>query len=133
MLRQNQYRDDAELIEIAQELVHLKDQEFFVGHGVQIAVEAVDHDHARFLLFDSLAHNRGKLAGRHFSWVDLLNDEAASCDMGAKGNAQTIRAGKDGSQSFVECKENSMFPALGCGNCVCQSHRRFPNPRSADE
>ena len=113
--------------------MHLKDQEFFVGHGVQIAVEAVDYYQARFLLFDSLANNRDKLARRHFSWVNLLNDEAASFEMGAKVDGQTIRAGKDGSQSFVECKEKSIFPALGCGNRICQSQRRFPNPRSTDE
>ena len=34
---------------------------------------------------------------------------------------------------FVECKEDRLFPALGGGHGVCQSHRRFANSRAADE
>lgn len=54
MLRQNQYRDDAKLIERTEELVHLQHEKAFLRHRVHVAVQAVDDDDSDRILLDAI-------------------------------------------------------------------------------
>src|SRR6476660_3530093 len=87
MLGEDQDGHHPKLVEVTQQLVHLKDKEFFIGHGVQIAVQAVDDHHARMLLFHRLAHDGGKFTRRHLGGVNLTNLEPSGIDVRAKLNA----------------------------------------------
>ena len=89
VLGQDQDRDDAELIEGAEQLVHLQDEKTLLRHRIHIAVQAVDDDDAMPSLLDTLANQVGKFAGRHLGRVDLLHPDLARIDMVLQRHAET--------------------------------------------
>lgn len=55
LLRQHHDGDYALLIEKGQQLVQLQRQVALRGHGVEVSIDAVDHDHAHVIVHDRLA------------------------------------------------------------------------------
>ncbi len=70
-MRADQDRRDTALRQVHQQLVQLDREEPFLGHRVQIAVEAVDDDELCPLL-DREAYGVHELAGRELRRVHLL-------------------------------------------------------------
>ena len=85
MLRQDQDGDDPELIEGAQEFVHLEDKKTFLRHRVHVAVQAVNDDDPYALALDAFPHPVGEFSRRHLGWVDLLHPDPAGSHMGLEG------------------------------------------------
>ena len=54
MLGQDQDGQHPELVEVAQKLVHLENQEALFRHGIEVAVEAVNHDDAGAVHLDGM-------------------------------------------------------------------------------
>ena len=64
MLGHQEQRGHAPLAEIGEELVDVQRQEALARRGVEIAVEAVDDDHSRVLVFHGDAQAVREFAGR---------------------------------------------------------------------
>src|SRR3954466_9747186 len=106
MLGQHQDGKDASVTEIAQQLVHLKNQKTLVRHRVEIAIEAVNYHYPRVSTFYAAPHCVGKLARRHFSRGDLLESDQAAVEPILKWKAQRLRTCTHGAAPFVEGKDH---------------------------
>jgi hypothetical protein len=100
-----QQRDDAELVEITQHSC-IEGSEIFVGHGVQVAIEAVDLPRGRSL-FDGVTDKRRKFAGDISAGSIVNARRGATCVRGDPG----CPPGK-WFQPFVKCKQDAYSRAL---------------------
>ena len=64
-------RRDAVLTEVAEQLVQMEQEEALFRHGVEIAIETVDHEDARLVFLHRLAHEVRELAGLELRRIDL--------------------------------------------------------------
>ena len=74
-------RRDALLTEITEQLVQLHRQESLVGHRIEIAVQAVDDDDSRALVFDGPPNRVRELARRELRRIDGLEPDATGPDL----------------------------------------------------
>src|SRR3546814_12529903 len=81
------------LSQIAEQFMHLQDQEPLVGHRAEIAVEAVDHDDARAVLLHAGADIGREFSGRELSRIDLLYAQFARCQ-GFVEDRRSVVSGK---------------------------------------
>ena len=118
---------------VTQQLVHLQDCELAVRHGVQVAVEAIEHHQPGALHFDAVAHRGGELAGRQFGRVDLLQVQQASFDPRFDIHSQCAAAGQQGADVLVENEEGHLLAALAGGVRIGQRQRGLADPGRADQ
>src|ERR1700709_1360912 len=123
MLREHQNGKDPELTEVAQQLVHLQDQEALVRHRVQVAIEAVDDHDTRVSGFSAAAYGIGKLARRHFGRVDLLNIDQAVVEALLKRKSQRLGARTHRAASFIEGKDHGFLPSRSGGDRIGKRQR----------
>ena len=82
---------DSALSKIGKQLMQMRCQEAFVRHRIQIAVQAVDHDH--FCAPVRLpADDMGKLARRQFCRIDLLDRKLLRRDRIAQIHSKSVSA-----------------------------------------
>ena len=81
VMRANQQRRHALLRQVHQHLVQLDGEEALLGHGVEVAVEAVDDDDLDAVAFDGLANLVRELARRQFRRIDLHQLDQAGLDL----------------------------------------------------
>ena len=98
-------RHDALLTQKGKQLVQLRGEEFLLGHGVQIAVEAVDNDHLRALAggiraFGGASHDRGELAGRQLGGIDLLDRDETILRAAFRSRARACETGSGTCRCF---------------------------------
>src|SRR5665213_646621 len=125
--------EDAELAEIAQQLMHLQDEEALVRHGVEVAVEAVDDDELGSVLLDALAHEGSELARRHLGRIYLLDAQEPRGHALVEGQADRARAGHYGAASLIERENDGTLFALGRGDRIGERQGRFADAGRADE
>src|SRR3954451_18086498 len=104
------------MAQIAQQLVHLKNQKTLVRHRVEIAIEAVNYHYPRVGTFYAAPHCVCKLARRHFSRVDLLEIDQGFVEPLLQRKAQRLPTATHGAATFIE------------GN----NQRALPTPRPGD-
>ena len=61
--------------EVREHLVQVQREEALLGHGVEVAVQAVDDDDSRVVLLDRLADEVRELAGSKLRGIDLLRGD----------------------------------------------------------
>ena len=81
LMRADENRGDVRLAEVRQELVQLDDQKALFGHGVEIAVQAVDDHDGYALVLHGPADGVCKLAWRKLGGVHLLHCDAPRVDV----------------------------------------------------
>ena len=69
------------LIEVREEFVQLQREVSLRGHGIQIAVDAIDHDHPHAVFRHGPANAMHEFAGRNLRRIDLLDDDQAALQM----------------------------------------------------
>jgi len=73
VLRHNQYRQDAALIQIGEQLVQLHQYRRLVLHRAEISVQAVDQHEPSTVALNPRANRRRKLAGCDLRRIELLD------------------------------------------------------------
>ena len=77
-------RDHVLLAQIAQDFVELSNEEALLGHGVQVAVQAVDHHYHSAVTFDGTADGMRKFAWRQLRRVDPPGGNASAIHVTAQ-------------------------------------------------
>jgi hypothetical protein len=75
-VRRHEQRRDAALAEVGEQLVELHGEEALLGHRVEVAVEAVDHDGCARLAPPPPSDRGDELAGRELGRIDRLDRHA---------------------------------------------------------
>ncbi len=133
VVRADQDRGHPRLPEIRQQLVELDDQEPLLGHGVEIAVQAVDDHHRRALTLDGAADGVRELARRQLGRVHLLDRHRACVPMLPQVDTQTGTAGQQGVDALVENEQGSLLPLLGRRHHKLRGQRRLSGSGRADD
>src|SRR3954453_23433493 len=102
----------AKLAEIAQQLMHLQNQESPIRHCIQVSVQAVDHDDASAVLFDALTNDRSEFTRRQLRRIDLLESNESRVDERLEWQTQGVCSRLDRAAAFVERKKDRLFSAL---------------------
>ncbi len=113
--------------------MQLDDEETFVRHGVEVAVEAVDDDDLGVVFGDGGADGVHEFAGREFGRVDLAHPDVARVDVGAQFHAHARAAGAQGADAFVEDEQRRALAASGGGNGELHGHRGLAGAGRADK
>jgi len=129
LVRPDQYRGDAILTEIRQELMQLNREETFLGHRVQVAVQAVDHDDTRLVDFDCAAHRVRELAGRELRGIDLLHGHAPRIEVYFEIHAEAGTPREQDVQALVEDEQGASEAALGGGDDELRRDRGLAGTR----
>ena len=91
---------DTPAAEVGEQLVELRDEEPLLGHGVEVAVEAVDDDHRRVRRCSTARRIAvGELAGRELGGVDLREHDAAARDVAVDVDAEAGGAARGRSRA----------------------------------
>src|SRR3569832_648 len=121
ILRHEQQRGDALLAEICQQLVHVQREKTVAGHGVEIAVKAVDYHDTGLIVLHRLAHDIGEFARREFRRVHLLYLNTTRADVVADVHTEARRTLVEGGDRFVEQKDRGVLVArrrrVGISRC----------------
>ena len=126
-------RGDARLPEVGQQLVQLDDQEALLGHGVEVAVQAVDDDDGGAAVLDGPADGVGELARRQLGRVDLLHGHAPGVDVLPQVDPQAGGAGQQRVEALVEDEQRRVLAALGRRRHELRGQRRLAGPGRADD
>ncbi len=118
---------------VGEQLVKLNREEAFVGHGVHVAVEAVDDDDLCVILFNGLADNGGEFAGRYFGGIHLLDAHLALLQTLREAYAEAARARFKCLHGFIERKYSRMVAALGRGDGVLDGDCGFADARGTEK
>src|SRR3954469_14965486 len=133
MLSEDQDGQHAFLPEIAQELMHLKDEESLIRHRVEVTVQTVDDDNPGVILFDALSYIRGEFPGGHLGGIDLLKADESRLQVRFKGQAKRPSPGFHRSATFIEGKEHRML-TTGCRrDRIGQRERRLADTGGAQK
>ena len=63
LLGKNHQSEDALMIKVGEELMQLEGKKAFFGHGIEVAIDAVDDDEARLFCIHAVANARHEFAG----------------------------------------------------------------------
>ncbi len=102
VLGHHQDRGDPALAEETEQLVQVEGEEPLLGHGVEVAVEAVNHDHLDVVLLDRAAHLAAELARRELGRIDLLDEDQTVVDGLGERHRQGLCAREERPQALVE-------------------------------
>ena len=80
VLGQDENSHDALMVKIGAQFVELIVEIFLAGHGVEITIEAVNHDKLATPLHGT-ANARGEFAGRNFRRIHLLDGNETALDV----------------------------------------------------
>ena len=133
MLREDQEGDDAPLVQVGEQLVHLQQQMLVAGHGLQIGVEAVDHHHAGLPGLDGAAHHVGELSWRHLGRIERLDLQPAIVQKRLDVQTQCLGPQQQCAQAFVEQVIDGPLAALQGSTHAGDRRRGFANPRRSRE
>lgn len=104
------------MAEVGKKLMELGREETFLRHRLQVAVQAVDHDHfcPRLTVFplDGPADLVGKLPRRKLGRVDGLDGDVARVEVSGKVHPEAGRPLENGLDSLVEGEDGSPLAAL---------------------
>ena len=129
MLRQHQDGQDATLTEIAQQFVHLQNQEALIRHRVEVAVKAIDDHDLSVSVLNAAPHGVGELARSHFSRINLLNIDQAFVEVLFEWQTQRLCARGHRAASFVEGKDHGALVSSCGGDRIGERKGRFADAR----
>jgi len=92
--------------------VRLQNQLLFLRHRGEVAVQAVDHHHARRSIFDVATDRPGEFARRNLGRINLSDRQGAAVDMFLQVETHRLGAHQQGSDALVELKQDRAFAAL---------------------
>ena len=69
-LSENHQREDAAIAKVGQKLMQMHRQKLFSGHGLEISVQAVEHNNAGVCFLDVLLNAGDQFSRRHFGRID---------------------------------------------------------------
>ena len=123
-MRPDQNRGDASLSQIHQQFVQLNREEPFFGHGIQIAVQAVDNDDPGVVPLDGDPYSVDELSRRQFDRINLLQrDVSGMARRKSQLTGDRVGSDPDGCGSSTRAR----FPRLP----TSPSWRRAPHWRSS--
>jgi hypothetical protein len=105
--------------------VHLQEHELLLGHGVQVAAEAVEHDHSGAVRLDGPADHAGQLARAKFGRIDLLEFEQAGLYVRPEVEVQAGGPLQENFLRFVEIEEGHLLAAPERGHDDLHGQGRF--------
>ena len=137
VLGDDEERHDALVPEVGQELVELGDEEPLLGHGVEVAVQAVDDDDPRarraVRLLDGRPDLVGELARRQLGRVDGLDADAARLDVRRDVHPQARGPLQDGLQPLVEGEDRGPLAAGRRRPRILDGERRLAAAGGAEQ
>jgi hypothetical protein len=133
VLGENQDRQDAELAEKAEQLVHLKDEETLVRHSVEIAVQAVNNDDSGTIVLDGASDQVGEFPGRQLCGINLLDPDEAGLRRFIQGQTQGAGASVHSASPFIEGEYDRTLPSRGRSNGVGKGQGRFADAGGSDK
>ena len=98
-------------IQILQQFMDVEDKGVLLRHGRLVTVEAVDHHRFRLRAVDAVADAVGKLAGRQFRGVDLLDMERPRVTGGFEIETHGFCAIEQQPEFLVKREEGGSFTA----------------------
>jgi hypothetical protein len=132
-LRGHQEGGDAALVQVGQQLVQLPGQEARVGHRVQVAVEAVDHHHARAVALDRLAHLPGELPRRYLGRVDRADQRLARSAALDQRHPEVGHPLQQDAAGLLEREHRRMVAPTRGGRHVLHRHGRLARAGRPDQ
>src|SRR6185437_6867302 len=111
VLRKHQHRKHAQLAEVTQQLVHLKDEETLVRHRVEIAVQTVDDDNSSVVLFHCSADPVREFSGPQLRGIDLVEPDHPVFHCVIERQAEGMGTRPDGAPTFIESEYGGVFTA----------------------
>ena len=103
--------EHALLPEIGQQFVHLQDEEAFIRHRREIAVETVDDDDTGAVVLDAGPYGRGELSRRELGRIDLLEAQLFGLQRLFERQADRARPGFECATPLVEGEVRGVFAA----------------------
>src|SRR5579862_2965974 len=113
VLGEHKHRQDSLLSQVAQQFMHLQNEEALIRHGVHIAIEAVDNDDPCAVGLDAVPYICRELSGREFGGIDLLETDQTRGDVLLQGQSERTGASFHGAAALVEGEEHRMFATFG--------------------
>src|SRR5688572_4593282 len=105
--------------------MHLDRQETFLGHGVQVAIEAVDDYDAHLIAIDCAKNSMSKLARREFGRINLLQSDESILEVTLDIRVDTLRSTDVGFDDLVENENGRLFVARRRGYGKLRAESRF--------
>src|SRR5947207_4390752 len=84
-------------------------QEPFAGHRLQVAVQTVDHDEPRIVVFGFGARGMRELSGGHLGRINLSQAEAALFNMRPEIESEARAAFHKRGYAFIEQEQRSVL------------------------
>src|SRR5512135_2169609 len=137
VLGDQEERHDALVPEVGQEFMELGDEEPLLGHGIEVAVQAVDDYDSRppraVGPLDGRPDPVGELARRQLGRVDGLDADAARLDVLRDVHPEARRPLQDGLQPLVEGEDRCPLAAGRRGPRILEGERRLAAAGGAEE
>src|SRR3954447_25742982 len=131
-LRHDQQGQHPLLIEVGEQLVQMEQEEALLGHGVLIAVQAVDH-HDPGAPLDRAADVVGELSRRELGRVHPADRDPAFLEVAAEAETQPLGPADPGIRRFVEGIDHSALPSARRRRDVLRRQGRLADAGRAEE
>src|SRR6185312_12119149 len=124
-LREDQEGQDILLIKERENLVHLKEQEVLLGHGLLVARERIQDDNADPLILDVVTNKPSQFAGRQLGWIDLPIEKLPLFLKGFCVHPDTAGPPPENAAGLVKADNQGLFALLHPRVGVKEAKRGF--------
>src|SRR5437764_14930410 len=100
---------------------------------MQVAIQAIDQEHANVVLLDRVANLEGEFTRRLFRWINPMHFDETLADQGFELEAEIVRPRHHSPDRLIEGIAHALLATLCGSHEDLQPNRRFARPRLTDE